>query len=74
MDFRQRGSSIHGILQAEVLECVAIPFCRASYQPSDWTQISCVAHRFFTFWATREAKSQREILELKYTISKWSIH
>ena len=49
------GSSLHGILQARILEWVAIPFCRGSSQPRDRTQVSCIAGRFFTIWATREA-------------------
>ena len=31
------------------------PFCRGSSQPRDWTQVSHIARRFFTSWATREA-------------------
>ena len=34
---------------------VAYPFSRGSSQPRDWTQVSCIAGRFFTSWATREA-------------------
>ena len=49
--------SIHGILQAELLEWVAIPFPRWSSQPRAVTQVSCIAERFITFWATREALS-----------------
>ena len=49
------GSSVHGILQARILEWVAIPFSRASSQLRDWTWVSCIAGRFFTVWATREA-------------------
>ena len=48
------GSSVHGILQARILEWVAIPFSRASSWPRDQTQVSCIAGRFFTVWATRE--------------------
>ena len=44
-----------GIFQARILEWVAIPFSRGSSQPRDWTQVSCIAGRFFTIWATREA-------------------
>ena len=33
---------------------VAIPFSRASSWLKDWTQVSCIAGRFFTFWVTRE--------------------
>ena len=47
--------SAHGILQAVVLEWVSIPFSRGSSQPRDWTQVSCIAGKFFTVWATREA-------------------
>ena len=32
-----------------------IPFFRGSSQPRDWTWVSCIAGRFFTCWATREA-------------------
>ena len=46
---------VHGILQARILEWVAFPFSRGSSQPWDWTQVSCIAGRFFTSWATREA-------------------
>ena len=42
------GSSVHGILQARILEWVAIPFSRGSSQPRDWTQVFCIAGRFFT--------------------------
>ena len=47
--------TVHGILQARILEWVAFLFSRASSQPRDWTQVSCIAGRFFTNWATREA-------------------
>ena len=42
------GSSVHGILQARILEWVAIPFSRGSSWPRDWTCVSCIAGRFFT--------------------------
>ena len=45
----------HGILQARILEWVAIPFSRGSSQFKDWAQDSCIPGRFFTIWATREA-------------------
>ena len=48
MDCSQPGSSVHGILQARILERVAIPFSRGSFQPRDQTQVSCIAGRFFT--------------------------
>ena len=48
--------TVHGILQAGILEWVAVPFCRGSSQPRDRTQISPIAGGFFTSWATREAQ------------------
>ena len=42
-------SSLRGILQARMLEWVAIPFFRGSFQPRDQTQVSCIADRFFFF-------------------------
>ena len=47
---------VHGILQARIMEWVAFPFSRGSYQPRDRTQVSHIAGRFFTSWATREAQ------------------
>ena len=52
------GSPVHGILQARTLERGAIPFPRGSSQPRDQTQVSPIAGRFFTVWATREAQAQ----------------
>ena len=48
------GFSVHGILQARILEWVAISFSRGSSRPRDWTQVSRIAGRRFTLWATRE--------------------
>ena len=45
------GSSVHGILQARILECVAISFSRESSWSRDQTQVSCIAGGFFTIWA-----------------------
>ena len=39
-----------------ILEWVAMPSSRGSSQPRDWTQVSCIAGRFFNVWATREAQ------------------
>ena len=44
-----------GILQARVLEWVAMPSSRGSSQRRDPTWVSCTADVFFTVWATREA-------------------
>ena len=42
------GSPVPGILQARILECIAISFSRGSSQPRDRTHVSCIAGRFFT--------------------------
>ena len=42
------GSSVHGILQARILEWVAIPFSRGSSRPRDQTRVCCIAGRLFT--------------------------
>ena len=55
MDCSLPGFSVHGIFQARVLEWVATPFSRGSSQPRDRTQVSRIAGRRFTLWATREA-------------------
>ena len=55
IDYSWPGSSVHGILQARILEWVAIPFSRGSSQPRDWTQVSCTAG-IFTIWAIKEAQ------------------
>ena len=47
------GFSVHGILQARILDWVAIPFSRGSSWSRDWTWVSCIAGRFFTTWATQ---------------------
>ena len=46
--------TVHGILQARILECVAFPFSRGSSQPRDQSQVSHIAGGFFTSWTTRE--------------------
>ena len=48
MDCSPPGSSVHGILQARILEWVAISFSRGSSRPKDRTRVSCIASRFFT--------------------------
>ena len=51
--------TVHGILQAKILEWVAFPFSRGSSQPRDWTQVSHTASGFFTCWATGEATNAK---------------
>ena len=54
MDCSPPGSPVHGILQARILEWVAIPFSRGSSRPRGWTQAFCIVGCFFTVWVTRE--------------------
>ena len=55
MDCSSPGSFVHGILQARILEWIAVPFSKGSSPPRDQTQLSCLAGRFFSIRATREA-------------------
>ena len=70
VDCSPPGSSVHGILQARILEWVVISFSRGSSQPRDWTQVSCLAGRFFTNWAMREAHSNIKCLKEKINSSR----
>ena len=56
------GSSIHEILQARILEWIAIPFSRGSSWPRDCTQVSCIAGRFFTICVTEKAHANSKLL------------
>ena len=49
------GSSVLGILQARILEWVAIPFSRGSSCPREQTSVPHIAGRFFAIRVTREA-------------------
>ena len=53
------GSSVYGILQARILEWVTISFSTGSSWPRNWTPVSCIAGRFLSDWATREASGIR---------------
>ena len=52
MDCSLLGSSVHGIFQARILEWVAISFSRVSFWPRYRTQVSHIADRLDTIWAT----------------------
>ena len=58
MDCSPPGSSVHGILQARILEWVAFSFSRGSSQPSDRTHVSCIGRWilfclfcFYSIWS-----------------------
>ena len=59
MDCSPPGSSVHGILQARILEWVAIPFSRGSSRARDGTWVLLHADGFFTVWATNWAHWER---------------
>ena len=61
IDYSLPDSSVHGILQARILEWVAISFSRGCSQPRDWTWVSHIAGRRFTLWATREAAAAKSL-------------
>ena len=66
MDCSPPVSSVQGILQARILEWIAIPFSRGSSQPMDQTLVSCIAGKLFTIWAT--GKTSRRHLALLNSI------
>ena len=68
MDCSLPGSSVHGIVQGRILEWVAISFSSGSSWPRNQTWVSCIAGRFFTNWATREAMILAPIK------IQWTIH
>ena len=73
LDYSPPGFSVLGILQARILEWIAISFSRGSSQPRDWTLVSGIAGRFFTIWATgKSPKRIRRALQERIlsTVSK----
>ena len=60
MDCSLPGSSVHGILQARILEWVAISFSRGSSWARDQTHVSCIDKWILYHWATREAHCMQE--------------
>ena len=60
MDRSLPGSCVHGILQARIMEWIAMPFSRGLFQHRDQTWVSCIAGRFFTF------KTKKLKIELSY--------
>ena len=71
MEYSPPGSSVHGILQARILEWVATSFSRRFSWPRGRTGVSYIAGRFFTIWATREALQMRSTLKLFKSHGHW---
>ena len=59
VDCRPLSSSVHGVFQAWILECIAISFFSGSLQPRDQTCVSCIGRWILYHWATREAQKRR---------------
>ena len=57
-----------GILQARILERISMLFSRRSSQPRDRIQVSHIAGRFSTTWATREAQARQNMYTQIYLI------
>ena len=66
MDCSLPGSSVNGILQARILEWVAIPFSMGSSWLGDRTPVSLITGKFFTIWVTKVTNG--ETLERKQSI------
>jgi len=60
IDCSPPGSSVHGILQARILQWFAMPFSRGSSWSRDHIWVSCIAGRFFTIWATSKVPYTRK--------------
>ena len=75
VDCNPPGSSVHGILQARILEWVAMPFSRGSSQPRDRTWVSsCIVGRFFTISATRKQRGLEtplQVTDLNVETNAW---
>ena len=64
--------TVHEPLQAKILEWVAYPFSRGSSRPRDRTGVCCIAGRFFTNWAIREALIS-DNLSLNDQLTCWAL-
>ena len=65
--------SVHGILQARILEWEPLPCPGRSSPPRDWTQVSRTAGEFFTIWATGEALMCRYSVQRSFGRSLFQI-
>ena len=73
MDCSPSGSSLYGILQARILEWVAISFSKGSSWPRNRTWVSCTAGRFSIIRATREAQFYIGVLLLSCSVMSGSL-
>ena len=61
MDCSPPGSSVHRILQARILEWIAISFSSGSSQPRDRSLVSWIAGGFFTVFNSELGKAQVQV-------------
>ena len=62
------GYSVYGILQARILEWVAISSYRGSSHPREWTWVSCIAGRFFTDCGMKEAHDPISSVQFTHSV------
>ena len=78
VDYSPPGSSVHGSLQARILEWIVISYSRGSSQPRDQTWVSCIAGGFFTIWAPGRPMlcymSTQNLQRLTEGISSWHLY
>ena len=72
MDRSLSGSSVHGILQARILEWVAICFFRESSQLRDPTQVSCITGIFFFFYHVNHHGSSK-LVHKDISLVHWKV-
>ena len=73
MDCSPPDFSVHGISQARLLEWLAVPFSRESSRPRDRTQVSHIAGRFFTIWATRKPIKVKSARRVEHWFNRFSV-
>ena len=71
MDYSPPGSSVHGDSSRNNTRVVAMPSSKGTSPPRDETQVSHMAGRFFTFWATTEAHLLGDIRSHHFMTNRW---
>ena len=69
VDYSPSGSSVHGVLQARILEWIVMSSSGGSSLPGDWTHVSCLAGRFFTTEALGNHPHTLTFLSLSLSLS-----
>ena len=66
------GSSVHRIIQARILEWVAISSSKGSFQPRDGTCVSCIGRQILFHWTTWEARRVSFLLLIRSRCTRTS--